>query len=302
MAIIPLLAGCVSLKPYDRAIAALDGGDFIQIAGDRVHVQVSGQGEPVLLVHGFGGSTYSWRDVAPTLARHFQVIAVDLYGFGYTERPESLERYTRAGQLDLLLGVLDALGIERAQVVGHSYGGGLAMTLAARHPERVSSLVLVDSTAPSYADKRRKLVAALPPVTYAFTRGYALRPASIRRALEHAWYDDDAITPDMVHQYLDRLKIEGASRAYRGLTTPLVEDPDTKPVEYEDLDLPILVVWGADDQLISVADGRAAAERMPRSRFVAIDDCGHAPMEEQPREFLDAVLPFLEQPASAIAR
>lgn len=302
--VVPFLTGCVSLQSYDRAIAGLDNSSFVEVGGERIHVEVSGEGPPLLLIHGFGGSTYSWRDVEPALARHFRVVAVDLFGFGFTERPEDLERYTRDGQVDLLIGVLDALGIERAHVAGHSYGGGLAMTLAVRHPDRVMSLVLVDSTAPSYADQRRKLVAALPAVTYVFTRAYALRPATIRRALERAWFDDEAISAEMVDQYLERLKIEGASRAYRGLTTPLVEHPDSRPVRFEDLDLPVLVIWGEDDQLIPVIEGRAASEQMPQARFVAIQNCGHAPMEEQPQEFLDSVLPFLDHdvPAAVIAR
>src|SRR5206468_1124100 len=100
-------------------------------------------------------STYSWRKVIPALSASHWVIAIDLNGFGYTERPKDPASYTREGQAALILAVMDALGIDRAHVVGHSYGGGLSLFLASTHPERFRTLILVDSSAPTYPDDRR---------------------------------------------------------------------------------------------------------------------------------------------------
>jgi 2-hydroxymuconate-semialdehyde hydrolase len=140
--------GCVSLQPYEAVVEDLPASNLLLIDDHRVHVEVAGSGEPLVMIHGFGGSTYSWRQVMPMLAQDYRVIALDLRGFGFTERPADLELYTRDAQVHLILRVLDELEIDRAHLMAHSYGGGLAMTLAVRHPDRVRSLVLADSTAP----------------------------------------------------------------------------------------------------------------------------------------------------------
>ena len=293
------LAGCSHLVPYSQVRRTLPATSFLEFAGQDVHVEVAGQGEPVLLIHGFGGSTFSWRQTLPALANDHRVIALDLFGFGYTERPKRLEHYSREGQIELILGVLDRLGVREAHVIGHSYGGGLAMTLAAEHPERVRSLVLVDSTAPNWAISRRRNLAELSPLTWLFVRGYALRPAMVRKALERSWYDDTQVTDQVVNEYLKRLQIEGAAHAYRGLTVPLGNEGEQRQVFVQDLTQPTLVIWGADDALIPAEDGKLAASQMQDSRFVEFSDCGHSPMEEHPEAFVAVVRDFLGQHSSA---
>src|SRR5947199_312838 len=139
-----LLLGCVALRSFDEIRREAPAGDFVRVGGQLVHAEQVGDGEPVVLLHGFGASAYSWRKVIPALAQGHRVVAIDLNGFGYTQRPRSRESYTREGQAKLVLDTLDALGIARAHVVGHSYGGGITLYLAARHPERFRSMVLVD--------------------------------------------------------------------------------------------------------------------------------------------------------------
>ncbi len=290
-----LLQGCSGLVSQSEIRRSLGPKSFLRVADREVHVEVSGKGEPILLIHGFGGSTFSWRETLPFLAETHRVIALDLFGFGYTERPRRLQHYSRRGQLDLILGVLDHLNIDRAHVIGHSYGGGLAMTLAAEYPERVASLVLADTTAPNWAISRRRNVAEISPLTWLFVRGYALRPKLIRKALQRSWFDDSLVTDEVVEGYLKRLRIQGAARAYRGLTVPMGQETNERLVLVQDLTQPVLVIWGADDELIPVAEGELAANQMRDSRFVTIDDCGHSPMEEHPETFVHLVNDFLKE-------
>ncbi|MFL6193014.1 MAG: alpha/beta fold hydrolase [Thermoanaerobaculia bacterium] len=286
------LPGCVSLTPFSEVQRRLPADRFVRVGDQLVHVEQTGEGEPILLLHGFGGSAYSWRKVVPALAERHRVLALDLNGFGYTQRPSTRESYTREGQARLVLGVMDALGIERAHVFGHSYGGGLSLYLAFRHPERFRSLVLVDSSAPTYSDDRRSRLAALRPLAGLYVRSVALRPGMIRKALLRSYYDDSLVTPELVQAYLERLKVEGVGDAFVGLTAPA---PPGERVVLEKIAVPALVVWGAQDELISLATGRNAAARIPGAEFVVIDHCGHLPMEEKPEELLRAALPFLER-------
>lgn len=290
--LLPLL-GCASVRPFEEVRRTLPADSFLDLGGQLVHVEQAGRGEPVILLHGFGGSTYSWRRVMPALAASFHVVAIDLNGFGYTQRPRTFESYTREGQAALVLRVMDALGIESAHLMGHSYGGGLSLFLAARHPERVRSLVLVDSSAPTYADDRRNLAASVKPLAGLFLRSFVLRPRNVRRALRHSFYDDSLVTPELVREYYERLRIEGVADAYYGLTAPV--RTASEPVELEKIQVPTLIVWGAEDTLIPVEGGRRAAARMPDAELALIEGVGHVPMEEKPEELVRIVLPFLER-------
>lgn len=286
------LPGCVSLRSFADIRREVPADRLVPVGGQLVHVEQAGAGEPVVLLHGFGASTYSWRKVMPEIARSHRVVAIDLNGFGLTQRPRSRESYTREGQAQLVLATMDALGIERAHIVGHSYGGGITLYLASRHPERFRTMILVDSSAPTYANDRRSRAAALLPLDALFVRAFALRPSAVRQSLLRSFWDDSKVTPELVQAYLDRVAVEGVSYAFYGLTAPA---PAGERVELAKIEIPTLVVWGAHDELVSPESGRRAAARLPHAEFVLFDNSGHMPMEEDPEAFLRAVLPFLER-------
>lgn len=287
VALAVLTVGCVSLAPFTSVQAKVGDAAFVNVAGQRVHVEQAGEGEPVVLLHGFGGSTHLWRQVIPRLAVRHRVVAIDLNGFGWTERPRAREAYTIEGQAALVRGVLDALGIERAHLVGHSYGGGLAIWLAARHPERVRSLSLVASTLPTYSTARRRSWAASRPLVALFVRTRALREGFVRGGLERAVADPAVVTDELVRAYLARLRVEGATRAFQGLTAPA--NGSRPEVRLEELRVPTLGVWGEQDRLLTIEDGARGLARIPGSRFVRLAGVGHLPMEEAP-ELLAATL------------
>jgi len=283
----------VSLRPFAEVRREQPAERFVAVDGRQVYVEQQGAGEVVVLLHGFGESSYSWRKVMPELAKSFRVVAPDLNGFGWTERPRDPVSYTREGQERLVLGVLGALGVTRAQFVGHSYGGSLTLFLASRHPDLVRSMVLIDSAAPTYSDDRRSRVAAIRPLDSLLVR-LALTPRRVRGSLLASVYDPALVTPELVRAYLERLRVHGEDDAYYGLTARL-GPPAAAGVELERLNLPALVVWGADDRLIQVEAGRRAARRLPAGEFLTIPRCGHLPMEERPAELLGLIGPFLRR-------
>jgi len=287
-----LLAGCVSLRPFAEVRREQPPERFVEVDGRQVYVEQRGAGQVVVLLHGFGESSYVWRQVMPELARSFRVVAPDLNGFGWTERPRDPQSYTREGQERLVLGVLGALGVKRAQFVGHSYGGSLTLFLASRHPDLVRSMVLIDSAAPTYSDDRRSRVASIRPLDSLFVR-LALTPRRIRSSLLASVYDPALVTPELVRAYLERLRVDGEDDAYYGLTARL--RPAAGDLALETLTLPALVVWGAEDRLIRVETGRRAARRLPAGEFVTIPRCGHLAMEERPAELLGLMVPFLRR-------
>lgn len=290
-----LLSACVSVKPL--AEVEIDPAEnLVRIDKHDVYIEQAGQGESVLLIHGFGGSTFSWREVMPKLAEHYRVVALDLYGFGWTERPADWNRYTRDGQVELILNVMEALGIDSAHMIGHSYGGSITMALAADHPERLRSMVLVNSAAVDYPMNRRKWFSRVGLFNFVYVRGLALRTGFVERVMGKAYYNDSLVTDELIEAYLDRLRVEGAAQGFRGLSKPLPASQRPRDdIRYEDLDVPTLLLWGAQDELITIEVGRYHAALFPDIRFVAIEGAGHAPMEEKPIEFVDEVTAFLAE-------
>ncbi len=291
--LVPLLLApaCVSIRPYAEAVRGLPAGRLLEIGGQRVSVERSGTGEPLVLLHGFGESTLAFAQVRPELARHFTVVAIDLNGFGYTERPRDRASYTLAGQERLVLGVLDRLGLRRVRLAGHSYGGGLALYLAARHPERIDRLLLIDNALPLYASTRRNPHLRWRWLARFAAHTYALSDRRIAAGLAEAYFDDSKVTKTLVREYAERLRIEGAADALYGLVGPSNEPPYR--IDLATVRMPTLVVWGAEDRLIEVAGAETRSKLLPDARFVVLPACGHTPMEECPEAFLRAALPFL---------
>ena len=304
------LLGCVQMTPVEevRERLIVDSDElenrFLTHLGYRVHIETgrsvradaaSDRDEiPVVLLHGFASSTWSWRNVLPDLTRQREAVALDFWGFGLSDRPRRSEFYLRSGQVDLVLAVMDQLGFERAHLVGHSYGGAIAMTLAHSHADRVASLTLINSAPPEYPIRRRKLFAALEPAVFTYVRGLGLRNWNVRRVLSMMYHDSEMLDQELVQGYAERLRVEGATDAYFGLTRPLPRARKQKEVAYQELRPKTLVIWGQNDQIVSVENGRFAASQLPEARFEVIEDCGHAPMEERPAEVLRLLLPHFE--------
>lgn len=301
-------AGCVSLRPVAslRTDFTLPAARLLPTSVGEVYLELGGEpgAPPVVLLHGFGASVYSWRKVASELAAAgFQVVALDLAGFGYSERPVDRAAYTPAGQAAVVAEILERLAPELGtrlgpgavpppvHLVGHSFGGGVALSLAASRPELVRSLVLLDTTLPTHSRAPRAGWPLYRPVAYLLLRTIGLRRWFVRRALELAFHDDALVTSELVDAYRERLLYRGPASAYRSLTGPLPRE--RLAVELAAIGAPTLVVWGEEDALIPVEAGRRAAGRIPGARFTSLPECGHLPMEECPEALLEAVLGFL---------
>jgi pimeloyl-ACP methyl ester carboxylesterase len=280
-------------RPYADVCASLPCEKLIRVGEQLVHVEQAGQGEPVVLLHGFGGSSHAWRLMMPALARRYRVIAPDLNGFGWTQRPRDVAAYTYAGQAEMVLGVLRQLGVDRFHLIGHSYGGGLALWIAGRHPERVRSVVLISSVLPDYSDQQRQTWARFRGLNWLLVHFFVLSRAAVRRTLELCFHDRNQVTPELVEAYRERLLVEGVEDAYYGLMAPI--DLPTPGVALNDVRAPTLVVWGREDRLIPLARAESYVPKLPDAKLVVLDACGHTALEERPQQVLAHVLPFLDR-------
>lgn len=282
--------GCARLTPYDEARRSRPDHEFLRINDQWVHFESGGGGDAVMLIHGFGGSTYTWRKSLPALADRFRTIAIDLNGFGYTQRPVSPTAYSVAGQRDLVLGVMDSLGVERAHVVGHSYGAGIAARLAFDRPDRIRSLTFVGGGLPSGSSW--PLPRVVTPFVVFWVKYFALREDVIRDALRGAVLNPEIVTDEVVREYLDRLRIEGIEDAIYGLTA--AAGPKLPPVDPAAFQVPAQLLWGRFDRVIPIRVGEGLAVRIPNSQLIRFDHSGHLPMEEEPDEFVAALIEFFD--------
>lgn len=250
----------------------------------------------ILLLHGFGASVYSWREVAPALSAWGDVIAYDRPAFGLSERPlrwRGASPYGPASQVRLAFGLLDALGYDSAILVGNSAGGTVAMNAALARPERVAALALVSPAvyggggAPAWI---RPLL-YLPPINH-------LGPLLARRIadggddfIRSAWHDPSRVDDGVLEAYRRPLQIRNWERALWELTK--ASRSSGLAERLSDFRLPVLVVTGDDDRIVPTAQSVRLAAELPDADLVVIPRSGHLAQEESPGEFLEAIDNFI---------
>lgn len=265
-------------------------GRWVEVGGEHLHLVEAGQGEPLLLLHGFFVWSYFWRKVIPDLSQFARVIAPDLRGFGLTERLEG-RPLTLWAQAELVVALMDALGIERAILCGHSMGGEVAMRVALRYPERVRGLVLASSAGyvrrPSTGWERRIL--QTPLLGRLLIRLLVANRRFAGRAMRDAYYDRAIDQRDLAAYLLPGL----LPRSSRTMARMLLEmDFGSCAGQISQVSQPSLVIWGDEDPWIPLTHGQRLCETLPDNRWVQIPHCGHSPPEEHPEAFTEAIRTF----------
>ena len=266
------------------------GDDAVKLA-----IQESGRGKPIVLLHGLGASSYTWQKIAPELAKTNRVIAIDLKGFGQSDKPLD-NRYSIFDQAKLVEDFLSRSKLRGVTLVGHSYGGGVALAVAVNQMDagnrQIEKLVLIDS------------IAYRQPLPFFFQvlrtpiigeLGMSLVPPEVQmtRALSIAYHRDDKVTEETVNHYASALRSEGGRHALFNTINSL--DPDEAEEfsrRYRSLTTPALLLWCEYDKIVPLKFGKRLAGDLPDSRIEVIEDCGHIPQEEKPDETLRLIQSF----------
>jgi len=265
-------------------------GKVVQVRGVSLHYVEQGDGPPVVLVHGLGASTFSFRRNIPELARHFHVIALDLMGFGYSERPARGD-YSLTAHATRLADFIYAVGLDRATVVGHSMGGAVALRAAVEYPERIERLILVASARPQ--DVKRMGAARLLAPVMPLIGAIALHNERFRLAvLRSAMYNRSSIDEEMIAGYFAPMHAVGHMAAFRHLARDVGKD---RPMRVEDVHQPTLIIAGANDRWIMPSRARWLHRRIPHARLEVVPECGHLVPEERPEEFNRLVAEFVRE-------
>ena len=265
-------------------------GRVLSVDGVGIHYVESGEGPALLLIHGLGASTFTFRRILPGLARRFRAVALDLKGFGFSERPDG--DYTLSAQAALIRRAMDRLDIEKASVLGHSMGGAVAMRLALAYPGRVERLILASSASDVELGRRiwgAAVIGRLLPLAAPFTlHNRRFRELSLRSG----YYDPARFTEDVIEGYMRPARVRGYLRALGNTMAAWRRDPPLNPA---DITQPTLILWGEADRWLPPSRGERLHRLIAGSRLNLVEGGGHLFLEEQPEAVLHAVEDFLSE-------
>ena len=280
---------------------AMSGDDFplnlVTIHGNAVAYRRAGEGPVLLLLHGIAGSSETWVPAMRLLQRDYTVLAPDLLGHGASDKPPSdysLGNYA-AGMRDLL----DVLEIERATVVGQSYGGGVAMQFAYQFPEQCERLVLVDAGGLGREVSWLLRLVTLPGAEYALPALFSGPVRDCGNSILSFFKDRGVQSVRGAEMWRSFASLaDPANRAAFVRTMRAVIDPGGQSVSATDRlylaqTMPTLIVWGERDKIIPLSHAYQAHEAMPQSRLEIMNGVGHFPHAEEPFGFVEILTDFL---------
>jgi pimeloyl-ACP methyl ester carboxylesterase len=287
-----------SIEPFSRSKR------YVDVGGWRVATIDEGRGDPVVLLHGCPFHAYEWREVIPRLSDRHRVIAPDLLGLGDTEVRLD-EDYRLPRDVDMVVGLLTALGIERAHFVGHDHGAATLQILMKQHPERIRSAVLTNAEAydawPSEPERPYLELVVNPVLSPLFRIGLQI-PAVRREVFQIAVHRKEVFDDEVLAAYTraHTATPERWQRLVRFFRWQLDPEHNREPLRALDgmrrFTKPTLILWGKQDTNF----GPALAERLARDipgtlRIEWLEHSAHMPMQEEPERYTDAVLAFLDE-------
>ena len=298
--VVPMIVPVESSGTKSYLEAAGANAKFVELDGLDVYVEntkyagdCNCQAPLMLLLHGFGASSYSWREVAQPLAQFAEVVSYDRPAFGFTERPTewtSTNPYSLSGQMQLLNGLIAKFGQGRKIIlVGHSAGGQIAAEFARLNPEKVSSLILVDPAILTTGGIPTWLTWLLdvPQIDRVGPLLVGQISSSGDSVIRQSWFDESKITEEIYAGYHAPLQIKGWERAFwQFVKAPKATDLSDNLAQIAQ---DILVITGDTDNIVPTADALKLADLLPSAELEVIANTGHLPQEESPVAFIDVI-------------
>lgn len=290
---VPYLIRPAALEGDRHALADADS-KFATVQGTELHYRLYneyGSRGNVLLIHGFGGSTFSWRSTAPDLAASgFRVVAVDLPGFGLSERRTGID-HTQEGRAELIWSLLDQLANDEPwHLVGHSMGGGTAAAMTLAQPQRVKTQVYAAGAIDPDTSAIPDLLLRYPPLQRWFqvlAGRIMLKESAVERMVSSAY--GRTATPEELEGYFLPITVADSD----AVLFELQKHRQSIPLEeLKQVNMPVLCIWGELDSWVPLEKGKMLAETLPNASLAIIPNEGHCPMETAPETFNQILLEF----------
>ena len=293
--VLSLLFSCVSMEKqtttWQDYVEDTIGEEPLQL-----HYEAYGQGNPIIFLHGLGGTLYTWRHLVGPLAPHYRLILFDLKGAGKSPKPFD-DKYSMFDQAELIYRFIRQNDMRDVTLVGHSFGGGVALLVALKlsqqNPSRLSRLILIDTV--SYPQKLPGVIRMLRMPLVGWLGLYLIPDKTkVQNMMESMYYDDSKINPADVEAYAAPLPLPGAKYALRQTARQIIPDNIDEIIgTYPRIKVPTLIIWGREDKIIPLENGVRLHHAISTSQLVVIEHCGHDPPDERPEEVEAAMRKFL---------
>ena len=267
-----------------------------------LHYEICGSGDPIVALHGLGGSLYTWRNLKGSFPNH-KLIMIDLKGAGDSDKPHD-KHYSVQDQADLIYQFILERDLRNLTLMGNSYGGAVSLVVAIRlckeesrtphkeQPPRLASLILLDSGGYNRDLPSHLKILKTPLVGWLAVHGLSPEAAA-KKVLKDSYYIDRKITKEQIAEYARPIAAPGGRYALLQTAKQAIpKNSDEITSQYKNISVPTLIIWGLDDEVIPVKIGSMLHEAIPRSRLELINDCGHVPQEEQPEESMRYISAF----------
>ena len=265
----------------------------VDIREGRIAYVRQGEGEPILLIHGFPTSVYLWRNVIPLLAGDFTIYALDLLGYGDSDKPPKADLSVGA-QAEYVAEFMMKVGMTHGTVVGHDIGGGVAQLLTLNRPELVRRLILLDTVA--YDSWPVPEIERLKDPAWDQTIQTLDLRKGLNKALLRGIFHKDRVTEALVGEYVSPfVGLQGRQAYLRCARALNNREILIRAAEIEQLPLPVLILWGEADDYQPLKNGQHLADQLPAGRLIVLKDAGHFLPEDQPEELALQIQAFVQQ-------
>jgi len=292
------LSSCSSIRNYHKTFK----GNLMFTQGNTFHyndISINyyeyGEGKPIIFIHGFGGASYSWRFIYKSFTESHKVFLIDLKGFGFSDKPRE-DKYSISDQADIIESFIIKKNLSNIILVGHSMGGAVALYTyfkLNKDINRLKGLILIDSA--GYNQRLPYFINILRiPIVNILSLSFTPSEFAVKNVLRLSFYAENKITDEMIKSYAFFQSLPGAHYALIKTAKQIIpKDVDNVIMNFMQIKLPVLLIWGQNDNVIPMQYGRKMNSDMPYSRLKVIPECGHIPHEEKPNDVISEINNFL---------
>ena len=233
---------------------------------------------PILLIHGFASSTYTFRRIIPLLQKKFSIIAVDLPGFGKSEKSTSFV-YSFENYAKLMIECIHKFGFANTHIVAHSMGGQIALNMARIAPDKINKLILLSSSGYLKRSKKLLIISSYLPFFEKVIHYYIGRK-DVKYHLGNVFFNQSLINDELVREFGRPLAEKGFYKALIRLIRH--REGDLLPKQLQDIQVPTLLIWGEEDRVVPVEVGKQLVQDLPDAKLITYEKTGHLITEERP--------------------
>lgn len=261
---------------------------FVKIQNVKIYYESYGSGTPMILIHGHGESTYIWRYIVDTLAKKFSVYALDLKGFGNSDKPLDGD-YTIRSMSTLIIDFMNSLQIQKVILVCHSFAGKIGISTSVKHPKRILGLVLLGSAIGEFKIWESFKIMQNKKIGEQILNMY--NEKNVRMMLERFHDKAYEISDKDIEEYI---KISGNKAAINAFLEYFIDfmKEDNYFKYLDNIVIPTLIIWGRNHNFISMEHGELISEKIRNSKLEILENCGHTISEDQPKQVSELIFDY----------